>query len=295
MITKVSWGFNEGDEIAPGRVALSRLGGGTLFETYLAWDDRLFFIVVAKLIRPDRVGEADAVKRLGKESETLARLSHPVVVRSFGAVLEGPRPHLVLEHTEGPTLRSLLRKYGTLPIEQILPLALNLCSAVHYMHTEDMVHLDVKPGNIIMGAPPVLIDLSLARPIAQAARITSPIGTDPYMAPEQCDPGIEGTVGPAADVWGLGATLHEAITGRQPFSPNGSSLEGLAARFPQLTREPEPLPPDTPMAVAETVLRCLEKNPTDRPTAAELGMSLQPVVASARRRSVLGIRRPRLR
>lgn len=295
MITKVSWGFNEGDEIAPGRVALSRLGGGTLFEAYLAWDDRLFFIVVAKLIRPDRVGDADAVKRLGKESETLARLSHPVVVRSFGAVLEGPRPHLVLEHTEGPTLRSLLRKYGTLPIEQILPLALNLCSALHYMHTEDMVHLDVKPGNIIMGTPPVLIDLGLARPIAQAARITSPIGTDPYMAPEQCDPGIEGTVGPAADVWGLGATLHEAITGRQPFSPKGSSLEGLAARFPQLTREPEPLPPDTPMAVAETVLRCLEKDPTDRPTAAELGMSLQPVVASARRRSVLGMRRPRLR
>jgi eukaryotic-like serine/threonine-protein kinase len=295
VITKVSWGFKEGDEIAPGRVALSRLGGGALFETYLAWDDRLFFIVVAKLIRPDRVGDADALKRLGKESETLARLSHPVVVRSFGAVLEGPRPHLVLEHTEGPTLRSLLRKYGTLPIEQILPLGLNLCSALHYMHTEDLVHLDVKPGNIIMGAPPVLIDLSLARPIAQAARITTPIGTDPYMAPEQCHPGIGRTVGPAADVWGLGATLHEAIAGRQPFSPNGSSLEGLAERFPQLTREPEPLPTDTPMAVAETVLRCLEKDPSDRPTAVELGMSLQPVVASTRRRSVLGIRRPKLR
>jgi eukaryotic-like serine/threonine-protein kinase len=292
---KASWGFKEGDEIAPGRVALSRLGGGTIFETYLAWDDRLFFIVVAKLIRPDRADDTHSVRRLEKEAETLARLSHPVVVRSFGAVLEGPRPHLVLEHTEGPTLRSLLRRYGPLPMEQILPLALNLCSALHYMHTEDMVHLDVKPGNIIMGAPPVLIDLSLARPLRQAARITTPIGTDAYMAPEQCDPGVRAAVGSAADVWGLGATLHEAITGRRPFPLDGIQQQGLAGRFPQLAREPEPLPADTPAAIAETVFRCLEKDPSDRPTAVELGMSLQPVVASARRRSVLGMRRPKLR
>lgn len=295
MSKKASWGFDEGNEIAPGRVALSRLGGGTLFETYLAWDERLFFVVVAKLIRPDRVGEANAIKRLGTEAETLARLSHPVVVRSFGAVLEGPHPHLVLEHTEGPTLKSLLRRYGPLPMEQILPLALNLCSALHYMNTEGMVHLDVKPGNIIMGAPPVLIDLSLARPLKQAARISRPIGTEPYMAPEQCDPGTRGPVGPPADVWGLGATLHEALTGRRPFRASDDGPDGLAARFPQLAREPDPLPPDTPPPVAETVLRCLEKDPSDRPTAAELGKSLQPVVDAAPRRSVLGIRRPRLR
>lgn len=295
MSKKASWGFDEGNEIAPGRVALSRLGGGTLFETYLAWDERLFFVVVAKLIRPDRVGEANAIKRLGTEAETLARLSHPVVVRSFGAVLEGPHPHLVLEHTEGPTLKSLLRRYGPLPMEQILPLALNLCSALHYMNTEGMVHLDVKPGNIIMGAPPVLIDLSLARPLKQAARISRPIGTEPYMAPEQCDPGTRGPVGPPADIWGLGATLHEALTGRRPFRASDDGPDGLAARFPQLAREPDPLPPDTPPPVAETVLRCLEKDPSDRPTAAELGKSLQPVVDAAPRRSVLGIRRPRLR
>ena len=295
MSKKASWGFDEGNEIAPGRVALSRLGGGTLFETYLAWDDRLFFVVVAKLIRPDRVEDPRAIERLRIEAETLSRLSHPVVVRSFGAVLDGPHPHLVLEHTEGPTLKSLLRRYGPLPMEQILPLALNLCSALHYMNTEDIVHLDVKPGNIIMGAPPVLIDLSLARPLNEAARITRPIGTEPYMAPEQCDPGNRGAIGPAADVWGLGVTVHEALTGRRPFPTNGDGIEGLSARFPQLAREPEPLPLDTPVAVAETVLRCLQKDPSDRPTAAELGMGLQPVVASARRRSVLGLRRPKLR
>jgi serine/threonine protein kinase len=291
---KASWKFEEGDEISPGRVALSRLGGGTLFETYIAWDDRLFFIVVAKLIRPDRADDPDAIRRLRREAETLQRLSHPVVVRSFGSVLEGPHPHLVLEHMEGPTLRSLLRKYGPLPMEQILPLALNLCSGLHYMNTENMVHLDVKPGNIIMGAPPVLIDLSLARTLERAARIDSPIGTDPYMAPEQCEPDARGPVGAPADVWGLGATFHEAITGRQPFT-QGFDSEGQGEHYPQLDQDPGPLPPDTPTALAETVLGCLQKDPTKRPTAAELGKSLQPLVAAARRRRVLGRPRRRLR
>lgn len=295
MTRKASWKFEEGDEIAPGRVALSRLGGGTLFETYIAWDDRLFFIVVAKLIRPDRADDPDAIRRLRREAETLQRLSHPVVVRSFGSVLEGPHPHLVLEHMEGPTLRSLLRKYGPLPMEQILPLALNLCSGLHYMNTENMVHLDVKPGNIIMGAPPVLIDLSLARTLERAARIDSPIGTDPYMAPEQCEPDALGPVGAPADVWGLGATLHEAITGRQPFTQDDFDSEGRGERYPQLDQDPAPLPPETPTPLAETVLGCLEKDPAKRPTAAELGMGLQPLVAAARRRRVLGRARPRLR
>jgi serine/threonine protein kinase len=293
--TKASWGLKEGDEIASGRVALSRLGGGTLFETYLAWDDRLFFIVVAKLIRPDRADDPDAIRRLRREAEILQRLSHPVVVRSFGSVLEGPRPHLVLEHMEGPTLRSLLRKYGPLPMEQILPLALNLCSGVHYMNTENIVHLDVKPGNIIMGAPPVLIDMSLARNLERAARIDSPIGTDPYMAPEQCEPDTRGPVGALADVWGLGATLHEAITGRQPFSRDDPDSGGRGEPYPQLDQEPAPLPPDTPTPLAEAVLGCLQKDPAKRPTAAELGMGLQPLVAAARRRRVLGRPRPRLR
>lgn len=295
MTGKASWKFEEGDEIAPGRVALSRLGGGTLFETYIAWDDRLFFIVVAKLIRPDRADDRDAIRRLRREAETLQRLSHPVVVRSFGSVLEGPHPHLVLEHMEGPTLRSLLRKYGPLPMEQILPLALNLCSGLHYMNTENMVHLDVKPGNIIMGAPPVLIDLSLARTLERAAGIDSPIGTDPYMAPEQCEPDARGPVGAPADVWGLGATLHEAITGRQPFTQDDFDSEGQGKRYPQLDQDPAPLPPDTPTPLAETVLGCLEKVPAKRPTAAELGIGLQPLVAAARRRRVLGRTRPRLR
>ena len=118
----------------------------------------------------------------------LERLNHPVLVRSFDADLSGPRPHVVLEHLEGPRLSTLLRKYGPLPLEQLLPLGVQLCAAAHYMAAEGVVHLDIKPSNIIMGAPAQLIDLSVARTVDECARLRSAVGTDSYMSPEQCVP-----------------------------------------------------------------------------------------------------------
>jgi serine/threonine protein kinase len=158
-----------------------------------------------------------------------------------------------------------------------------------------MVHLDVKPGNIIMAAPPVLIDFSVARSVEQASRITSETGTDAYRAPEQRAPARLGPIGPAADVWGAGATLYEAITGQPAFATERPDTRDLAGSYTQLEADPPPLPPETPPALAEAVLRCLDRDPGSRPTASEVGMSLQPLVASAKRRSVLGVGRPRLR
>ena len=78
------------------------------------------------------------------------------------------------------------------------------------------MHLDVKPRNVVMGGSPRLIDLSVAMRLDQVADIRRPVGTDAYMAPEQCDPERFATIGPPADVWGLGATIHETLTGAQP-------------------------------------------------------------------------------
>ncbi len=94
----------------------------------------------------------------------------------------------MLEHLDGPTLDELLAQGGPLAIEQLLPLGLHVASALHYLAGEGIVHLDVKPSNIVMGGPPRLIDLSVARTLHQAAALRSPIGTDAFMAPEQCEP-----------------------------------------------------------------------------------------------------------
>src|SRR3954447_19766872 len=276
-----TWGLREGDEIAPGRSLLRRIGSGRRYEAMLVWDEHRLAVLVAKVLRPDPANVAEARQDLEHEAELLAQLAHPVVVRGFGAVLDGRFPHLVLEHLDGPTLHELLARDGTLAIEQLLPLALHVASALHYLAAEGVVHLDVKPSNIVMGGPPRLIDLSVARTLEEAAALRSPIGTDAYMAPEQCAP--DGRLGPPADIFGLAATLYTALTGTRPFPP-------CDERWPQLTSPPARLPRRTPAPLAEVLLAALDPEPAARPTAAGFAHALEPLVAALPRRMTLGRR-----
>jgi len=293
-----SWELEEGAEIAPGRSVLKLLGGGNRYEVMLVWDDRLFALAVAKVLRPDYAQDERALGELAEEAQALERLAHPVLVRGFDAVLEGSHPHLLIEHLEGPTLRRLLRRGGSLPLEQLLPLAAHVAAALQYMGNEGWVHLDVKPDNIVMGVPPRLIDLSIARSLERAARLRSPIGTDPYMAPEQCAPKDHpGEVGTPADVWGLGATLYRGVAGRRPFPrpDEARDSDDPALRFPQIAEAPVPLPDGFPGELAELLARTLAKRPEDRPTAGELVMELEPLVDELPRKLAFGRRGARAR
>jgi serine/threonine protein kinase len=134
----------EGEEIVAGRVALELLGGGRRYEAYLAWDEHLHALVVAKLLRPGLVSDDRALEALAAEARLLGALAHPLLLRSFGAVLDGPRPHVVLEHIEGPRLSTLIRRSG-LALEQLLPLGLDLVRLLRYLAAEQVLRLDVKP------------------------------------------------------------------------------------------------------------------------------------------------------
>jgi eukaryotic-like serine/threonine-protein kinase len=287
---KQSWKLEEGHEIAPGRSVLKPIGGGHRYEVYLVWDERLFAVMVAKIVRPDLVEDEDARRGLRREAEALDALGHPVILRGFGAHLDGPYPHVLVEHLEGPSLRRLIRRGGALPIEQVLPLGLHVASAIHYMAEEGWVHLDLKPDNVVMGIPPRVIDLSLARTAERAKRLRDHIGTNAYMPPEQCVP--RGDVGPAADVWGLGATLYHAVAGKLPFSKPRSRDDDAPPedRFPQLTEKPRPWPRRVPGPLSEAILACLAHDPDERPTARELAVMLQPLVAGLPSKLVLGRR-----
>jgi serine/threonine protein kinase len=273
-----SWSFAEGDEIAPGRHAVQLLGGGRNYEAYLAWDDVLLTIVVAKLVRPHLLDDARTLASLEREAHALAALDHPAVVRSFGAHADAERPHLVLEFLDGPRLSTLIRRFGVI-IEQLLPLALELCSALHYIAERGYVHLDVKPKNVVMSAPPRLIDLSVATRIERVATLVSQTGTDAYMSPEQCNPERFAAIGPPSDVWGLGVTMFEALTRSLPFPPGDPDALLLTERYPQLVAEPDPLSADVPAPLIDTIRTCLERRPEDRPTARELAETLEPWVS----------------
>jgi serine/threonine protein kinase len=276
-----SWGFEEGEEIAPGRAVLKTLGGGNRYEACLVWDDALFALAVAKVLRPDQVQNEKALRDLGREVEVLEALAHPSLVRCFDAVLDGSHPHVLIEHLEGPSLRRLIKRDGAISLNQLLPLAAHVAGALQYMAQSGYVHLDVKPDNIIMGVPPRLIDLSIARTVERAAKTEGPIGTDPYMPPEQCEPG-HGAIGPAADSWGLGATLFHAAAGEKPFL-TGSGHEGIE-RFPQLSEPPGELLAQTPDALKALIGELLDPDPSRRPSCGEAVQQLEPLLAELPRK-----------
>ncbi len=289
MSEYASWDFEEGEELRPGRAVLKTIGGGNRYEVCLVWDESLYALGVAKVLRPDQAGEEKALRELALEVEALGALAHPTLVRSFDAVLEGPRPHVLIEHLDGPSLRRLIKRGGAIPLEQLLPLAAHVAGALQYMAQSGYVHLDVKPDNIVMGLPPRLIDLSIARTLERAERTRGPLGTDPYMAPEQCvEDESFGPIGPAADSWGLGATLFHAVAGEKPF-PAGSR-DGGPERFPQLVEESGELPAHVPAELRILLLEMLDRNQAARPSCAEVVERLQPLVAAQPSRLKLGRR-----
>ena len=129
-----TWEMQEGDEIASGLIALQLLGGGTRYEAFLAFDEQLHHATVAKMLRPDLIEDEGALRGLRDEAEVLASLNHPAIARLLRAAIDDERPHIVLEFVEGPRLSTLIRRFGPLEVEQAAPLAVEVASALHYLH-----------------------------------------------------------------------------------------------------------------------------------------------------------------
>lgn len=287
-MSEPGWDLTSGDPVVADCTAIRRLGGGRAYEAYEAFDHRRLVPVVVKLVRPHLVNHEPTLRGLEREVAMLGRLNHPVVVRGFHAHIDSDRPYVALEYLPGPRLSTLLRRHGSLPLNQLLPLAVDVSSALHYMHSIDVVHLDVKPSNLIMDATPRLIDLSIARDVDAAAALDHVVGTDRYMAPEQCKPQELGTPCPASDIWGLGATLYEAVSGRRPFPDDPDSTH------PQVDGAPDPLPGSVRADVAEVLMACLATDPARRPTARDLFEAFT-VVGEQVPRPRIGFFKPRQR
>lgn len=255
-------------DIDPSLVVLEPLGGGSRYEVLAAWDRQLFCKVAVKVLRPDRLDNERSLASFEREAMMAEGLRHPNLVRLLRWNAKPPRPYIVLEFISAPTVSDLLDEIGSIGVPEILLLAIRMLSALHYLHERSLLHLDVKPGNITTGDPPRLLDLSIARFAVGPLLLRHAIGTPAYMAPEQCR---HEHVTPATDIFGLGATLYEAITGMAPFPAGDENAATAEERYPQLALRPAPLAeimPGVPALLNEFVMSCLAPDPAQRPASA---------------------------
>jgi serine/threonine protein kinase len=207
--------------LASGYIVVDHLRRGHRLDVYDVWSDDRECRCVAKTLRPERAGDEEAEAKLRSEGAVLAALTHPHLVRAYETVECRPpsRPAVILEMLPGETLAYLIDEHRRLPLEDVAVLGLQLASALAYLHRYGWLHLDVKPSNIVAtGGRAVLLDLSLAAPPGMPTRG----GTYDYLSPEQATGGVA-TV--ATDVWGLGATLYEALAGVPPFADHDDTSE----------------------------------------------------------------------
>ena len=270
---------------APGYRTIELLRRGRDLDVYDVWSEERACRCVIKAVRPDRLHHDGARRRLLEEGHLLCRLTHPHIVRAY-EVAEEPLPMVVMETLTGETVGHMVDREAELSAAELAQLGLHLCSAIRYLHGHGILHLDLKPSNVIAECGRAkLIDLSVARPPGPAH---AGIGTHYYLSPEQAR---GGELGPAADVWGIGVVLFEAATGEPAFddpdapddddddldygeSGSASADEG---DYPQLTAtarridEFRPLPRE----LSNLVAACLDPSPELRPTVDELMRRLE--------------------
>ena len=276
--TDPRWDLRRGHEIDKTLVVIGFLGMGSRYEVYRAWDRLLFCEVAVKVIRPHRVDDERAVAGFEREVTIGSRLAHPNLVRLVRWTASPPRPYLVMEYVSAPTVGHHLRETGAISVPEICLLGIRVACALHHMHANHLLHLDVKPDNVTMGDPPKLLDLSLARTFAGPMKLRHTMGTASYMAPEQCEHGF---ATPQTDLFGLAATLYEGISTMQPFPQGNDESKIREERFPQLTHEAPPLEEieNVPHALSVILMACLHKSPARRPRSAiEVALALHGVL-----------------
>ncbi|CAN5834207.1 hypothetical protein BH23GEM5_BH23GEM5_17840 [soil metagenome] len=193
---------------------IGHLARGRVTELYQVWSRKHWAALTGKLLAPEHLGNGTRPS-FRREERTLRALNHPNIVRLFGSGEADGRPYLLLEYFSGPTLLELLEAMPRrrLTVPDAIRTAMHVGAALHYLHTRGYVHRDMKPANILLREGiPVLVDFDVARGLGMPPP-RDRLGTPPYMAPEQV---FRQPLGPATDVYGLGAVLYELLSGHWP-------------------------------------------------------------------------------
>ncbi len=247
------------------------LSGGGMSRVFIATERSLGRQVVVKVLPPELTAGVNR-ERFRREIQLAAQLQHPHIVPLLSAGEQGDLLYYTMPYIEGESLRAALKSKGRFPVRDVIRILHDVVDALAYAHGRGVIHRDIKPGNILtQGAHALVTDFGVAKALSAAlpsSGITSAgmaIGTPAYMAPEQLagDPAADHRM----DLYAVGLLAYELLSGESPFT--GPSPQ--ATLTAQLTHDPEPIykmRPDVPPELSAVIMRCLAKQPEDRPQSA---------------------------
>jgi serine/threonine protein kinase len=242
---------------------LSEAGHGSMGNVYKARDRETGEIVALKLLKPEIASDQAMMERFKNELLFARRITHKNVCRVHEFNRSNGIAYTSMEFVEGESLRSVLNRFGGLPVRKAVNVALQICSGLKEAHVQGIVHRDLKPENVMIDANGnvKIMDFGIARSMEAATRLTgSMVGTPAYMAPEQ----VSGKpVDYRTDIYSLGLMLYEMFTGSQALQADTP----VAVALKQIRETPPPpheIEPTIPVPIERAILKCLEKDPSKR-------------------------------
>lgn len=283
-----------------GRYSLiAPVGGGGMATVYKARDNILGRVVAVKILREQYAEDTAFVARFRREAQSAANLTHPNIVSVYDVGQDGDTHYIVMEFVAGQSLKEFLNKSNgqPLPLERAVNIGAQILAGLEYAHRSGLIHRDIKPQNVLLtGDGTVKVtDFGIAKSVSDLSLTDAgmALGTAHYFSPEQAK---GERVTPQSDIYALGVTLFEMITGRLPFE--SENAVGLAYKH---IGEPPPSPrslnPNVPLRLEAIVLKALAKDPTQRySSAAEMERTLRSLqISDQQTTQQMGINVPQAR
>ena len=262
---------------------LEVIGRGGMGVVYKARQTSLRRTVALKMVLHGRLSSKESIRRFQNEAESAAKLRHPNIVAIHDVGRHKGVPYFSMDYIEGRNLSEIVRRRPLAP-HRAAVYARAIAEAIHYAHAQGVLHRDLKPSNILIDANDAVhvTDFGLAKQLDGEHTMTETgqiLGTAGYMPPEQAE-AMRENIGPASDVYSIGAVLYELLTGRPPFQSD-TVWETLRHVREQDPVSPRKLNPDVPRDLETVCLKCLRKSPGNRyPSAADLAADLDRFLVS---------------
>lgn len=246
---------------------LEQIGSGGMSVVYKAKCHKLNRLVAIKVLKEEFCNDSNFVSKFKMEAQSAAGLSHPNIVSVYDVIDEGKLHYIVMELIEGITLKSYIQKKGRLEVKETIGIAIQVAQGIAAAHEQHIIHRDIKPQNMIISkdGKVKVADFGIARAVSAQTMTSSAMGSVHYISPEQARGGFSDE---RSDIYSLGVTMYEMVTGRVPFE--GDNTVAIAiAHLENAVVPPSVYNPEISVSLERIILTCMEKKPERRYRSAQ--------------------------